>query len=244
MESAPPLKGYVKFISKPSAETILTMEGKDPLLARWQYGLGRAAVFTSDAKSRWADGWVTWQGFDRFWANVVRDLLPRAPAGEASVEFDPAGQELVVDYRLAPHVEAPREIPPIFVFGPDGYQRPIEVKKVAEGGYRGRLPIGDRQGLFRIRPVAESRVFPETGFYRQERELEDYGSDEHVLRRVSEFTGGLFQPRPNRIFDSGGRSVASTMELWPGLLALAIALNVIELILRKWRSIRDSFRRT
>jgi uncharacterized membrane protein/uncharacterized protein YegL len=65
MESAPPLKGYVKFVSKPSAETILTMDGKDPLLARWQYGLGRAAVFTSDAKSRWADNWVAWPGLRR-----------------------------------------------------------------------------------------------------------------------------------------------------------------------------------
>ena len=137
MESAPPLNGYVKFIAKPTADTILD-DGrqKDPLLVRWQYGLGRAAVFTSDAKSRWAENWVAWHGFDRFWANVFRDLLPHAPAGEASAEFDSSGQELVVDYRLAPHIEAPREVPPIFVFGPDGFQRPIEVKKVAEGGYR------------------------------------------------------------------------------------------------------------
>jgi uncharacterized membrane protein/uncharacterized protein YegL len=244
MESAPPLKGYVKFVSKPSAETILTMDGKDPLLARWQFGLGRAAVFTSDAKSRWAEAWVTWPGFDRFWANVLRDLLPRAPAGEATADFDSAGQELIVDYRLAPHVEPPKEVPEIFVFGPDGYQRPIEVKKVAEGGYRGRLRIGDRQGLFRIRPVAESRVFPETGFYRQEMELSDFGSDEKVLKRVSEYTGGFFEPKPSRIFDPAGRSVASTMELWPGLLAMAIALNLAELIMRKWRSIRDTFRRS
>jgi hypothetical protein len=30
------------------------------------------------------------------------------------------------------------------------------------------------------------------------------------------------------------------MQLWPGLIALAIALNVIELVLRKWRGIISS----
>ena len=49
-----------------------------PLLARWQYGLGRAAVFASDAKTRWASDWVTWKGYDKFWTNLSRDLLPRA----------------------------------------------------------------------------------------------------------------------------------------------------------------------
>ena len=37
MESAPALRGYVRFISKPTAETILTVDEKDPLLVRWQY---------------------------------------------------------------------------------------------------------------------------------------------------------------------------------------------------------------
>ncbi|MGH9665887.1 MAG: VWA domain-containing protein, partial [Bryobacteraceae bacterium] len=80
MESAPPLKGYVKFMAKPTAETILTIdkEKKDPLLTRWQYGLGRAAVFASDAKNRWAADWVGWKGYDRFWTNLFRDLLPHA----------------------------------------------------------------------------------------------------------------------------------------------------------------------
>ena len=51
IEAAPPLKGYVRFISKPTADTILKADEKDPLLVRWQYGLGRSAVFTSDAKN-------------------------------------------------------------------------------------------------------------------------------------------------------------------------------------------------
>src|SRR5213075_882454 len=50
IDSAPPLRGYVRYIAKPTADTILNAAERDPLLVRWQFGLGRAAVFTSDAK--------------------------------------------------------------------------------------------------------------------------------------------------------------------------------------------------
>ena len=116
IDSAPALKGYVKFIAKPTADTILKIDEKEPLLVRWQYGLGRAAVFTSDAKSRWAADWVTWKGFDKLWTNIFRDLLPHAEAGEAQAEFDSASGDLMVNYRLGKDVEEPKTLPGHFRF--------------------------------------------------------------------------------------------------------------------------------
>jgi Ca-activated chloride channel family protein len=237
METAPSLRGYVRFISKPTAETILAVDEKDPLLVRWQYELGRAAVFTSDAKSRWAANWVNWPGFDKLWTNLFRDLLPHAAASEATASYDSANDALVVDYRLGRHVPEPAMIPDIYVFGPNGFQRPVKASKLAAGSFRVRLPIGKRQGLFRVRPLAESRAFPEIGLYRQEEEMTDYGSNDFVLRQISAATGGRFNPNPRDVFDPGGRSIPSTMELWPGLLALAVVLNLAELILRKGKSL-------
>ena len=237
MESAPMLKGYVRFTSKPSAETILQLDRHDPLLTRWQYGLGRSAVFASDAKARWAADWVTWKGYDKFWTNLCRDLLPHAQAGEAAVDYDSANGDLVVEYRLGRGVPEPDKIPDVYAFGPDGFQQPVPVKKVAAGTFRGRLPIGSRQGLFRVRTAEESRAFPEAGLYRPEAELADYGSNEALLKQVAAFTGGRFQPDPNTVFSGGGRSIASSLQLWPGLLGLAVALSLAELVLRKWKGV-------
>jgi Ca-activated chloride channel homolog len=233
LEQAPPLRGYIRFQSRPTSDTIVEAERGDPLFVRWQYGLGRAAVFTSDAKNRWAAAWVSWPGFDRLWANIFHDLLPHAPPTETSADFDRASNELVVDYRLSPSVEDTGASPDIYAFGPDGYRAPLRVAKVAAGHYRGRLNIGQNQGLFRVRPVADSRAFPEVGFYREEEELREYGANEQLLRQIAEATGGRFNPSPERVFERGGRGVQSSMELWPGLLALAILLNLAELILRK-----------
>jgi len=240
MDTAPALKGYVKFVSKPTAETILSIDAgtaKDPLLARWQYGLGRSVVFASDAKSRWAEDWVGWKGFDRFWTNIFRDLLPHAAEGESKVEFDPATSSLQVEYRLARGLEETKTIPPVYVLGPDNFRQVLPLQRTAAGVYQGKLPVGDRRGMFRIRPLEESKAFPETGFYRQEEELADYGRNEALLRQVAEYTGGRYNPPVKEIFAGTGRTVPATIELWPPLLGGAILLNLAELLLRKWRGL-------
>jgi Ca-activated chloride channel homolog len=244
MESAPALRGYVKFIHKPGADMILKVDKEDPLLSVWQFGLGRAAVFASDAKARWAEKWVGWDGFDKFWLNLFRDLLPHSQTGEARLAWDPAAGNLVVEYKLASHVDVPGKVPDIFVIGPNNFRQAIPIRKVADRSYRGEVPIGSRKGLFRVRPLEESALFPETGLYRQEEEMTEYGSNEPLLRRISDYTGGRVNPQPAQVFDAAGRSIAGTMRLWPALLALAILLNLVELTMRKWDGIAATlFRR-
>jgi Ca-activated chloride channel family protein len=243
IETAPPLRGYVRFLARPTTDLILRAGPEDPLLVRWQYGLGRAAVFASDAKNRWAANWVAWPGFDKLWANIFRDLLPHAESSEASAEFDRASNELVVDYRLGRNVTDPAAIPDIFAFGPNGFQSPLKVAKIAAAHYRARVAIGDRQGLFRVRPLAESRAFPEVGFYRQEDEMLEYGANDQLLHQVAEATGGRYNPALNTVFDSSGRAMPAALDLWPFLLALAVALNMAELAMRKWRGLWEGLRR-
>src|SRR5262249_2875883 len=56
----------------------------DPLLAHWQTGLGKAAVWTSDAQNIWASNWVNSSGFEKFWSQAVR-AVSRPPM---STDFD------------------------------------------------------------------------------------------------------------------------------------------------------------
>ena len=159
IETAPPLKGYVRFISKPGSDTILKVEESDPLLVRWQYGLGRAVVFTSDAKSRWAADWVTWKGFDKFWTNTMRDLLPHTESSEAKAEYDSASGDLVVNYHLGGDVEDPATLPSIFVLGPNGFRHPVPVvqarrqvlsRKDSHRRFAGPVPRPAARGLARF----------------------------------------------------------------------------------------------
>jgi uncharacterized protein YegL len=232
MNDAGPLLGWVKFEAKPAAQTILKVDEKDPLLVRWQYGLGRAAVFTSDAKNRWAANWVSWDGFDRFWANVARDLLPRSSAVEATTRFDRATGEVVASYRSA-DAAAADALPEVYVLGPEGFRTVAKLERIAAGVYEARAAVGGRYGLFRFRPASDLERFPESGYYRENREMDVYGSNPALLEAIAGATGGRVNPAPADVFRNDDRAVETSWNLWPGLLALAILLNLMELLARK-----------
>ena len=242
MAKVPNLQGYVRFDAKPSADEILQVDGKDPLLVRWQYGLGRATVFASDAKSRWSTDWVAWRGFDTLWTNIFRDLLPRGTESEAAASLDSANEELVVDYHLSNAAAAPAVLPEIYAIGPGDFRKPVQLVRVSPLDYRARVRIGELQGLFRVRPLNDSRIFPEVGLYRPEEELTEYGSNQALLKSVAAATGGRFNASPEQAFETDGQSIESTARLWPLLLGLAILLNLVELVMRKWRGIVETVR--
>src|SRR5204862_878452 len=71
------LRGYVATSQKPRAETPLLTDKGDPLLAHWQFGLGRSVAFTSDAKAKWAKDWLNWSGYRQFWSQIAQWSLRR-----------------------------------------------------------------------------------------------------------------------------------------------------------------------
>jgi len=77
----PPLHGYVATSPKPAARNVLLSPQGDPILASWQYGLGRAVAFTSDATGRWARDWLGWTGYAAFWPQAVRYTLRQPSTG-------------------------------------------------------------------------------------------------------------------------------------------------------------------
>lgn len=61
-----PLVEVPLIASKPEAKETAS------LLATWTYGLGRTAVFTTDAGKRWASEWVDSPYYDQFFSQLVR----------------------------------------------------------------------------------------------------------------------------------------------------------------------------
>ena len=67
LSGIPPLQGYIATTPKDTATVVFTGPEDDPILASWQYGLGRAVAFTSDATLRWGSDWVNnWAEYTRF----------------------------------------------------------------------------------------------------------------------------------------------------------------------------------
>ena len=236
---APRLRGFVQAEAKDGSETILRVDEKKPLLVRWRYGLGRVTAFMSDAKSRWAAPWVTWDSFGTFWPQMVRDVSHRDRTvragvrpgnrdGEAIVYYDvladagdPAGQTL--NSAAAPHilVELPGEAP-----------RTVSLEQTAPGHFEASIPT-DQGGLYRIVSGSSELVLPEAGFYRESSETKPQAVNTTLLSEISRITGGRMRPSIEQLLTDKGSLVRQREALWPYWLILALLLNLLEVALRK-----------
>ena len=68
----PPVEGYVETRPRPGAEVLMTVsKTKAPLLASWQYGLGRATALMTEPVGPGTKSWSQWKDYGRVLARVV-----------------------------------------------------------------------------------------------------------------------------------------------------------------------------
>ena len=129
----------------------------DPLLAQWQYGLGRSVAWTSDSTGRWAKNWVAWPGFSKFFSQLVGWTFPGEETGGIEASFD------VKDGRTTParavawnRDGSPRDFytTSAVLVGPDLTPVEAELDQVAPGVYEKDLgEIGSGAYAVRITQI-------------------------------------------------------------------------------------------
>jgi uncharacterized membrane protein len=93
IDALPQLLGYNGTTAKSAAQTVLVTPRDDPLLAQWQYGLGRSVAWTSDSTGRWAKGWIGWNGFSKFFSQLVSWTFPGEETGGIEATFVTEGNQ-------------------------------------------------------------------------------------------------------------------------------------------------------
>ncbi len=147
LHSVPPLYGYVATTPKPTGELVLVSKKLDPVLAGWQFGLGRSVAWTSDASGLWTRDWLQAPGANRFWANLVSWTLPATQGGQLFVTATGSqGQgQVSVDTSSAlganPAVTA-------HIVDPNLNTTSVTLQPYAPGKYRGQFPAKAQGSYF------------------------------------------------------------------------------------------------
>jgi len=182
--------------------------GKPPRveLATWRYGLGQAAAFTSDAKSRWAAEWLTWPGYSKFWAQVVRNTMRKSDAKGVAVQVDQHGGKATVTLdavdpsgRFLNQAEAEMTL-----IDPQLGSRKVPLTQTAPGRYVATLDAS-KSGAYHMELTQKKNG---QVLYRQSRgisvgyseELRLRPTNETLLRQIAEASGGTYQPTAEAIF--------------------------------------------
>lgn len=248
IESAPPLQGYVTVRAKPGAEVLLASNRGDPLLARRHDGLGQVAVWTSDAKNRWAVAWLPWAGYSRFFAQLVRSTMRPALAGEgnypADISFDPPYARISVDAtgaddRFVSGLVGEVQIGPPDLTAARGAHVPLV--ETAPGRYEAQVRLeGDEpqlvQTILRRDGTEVSRSLQTVTPPRAQEHLA-LPPDLVRLEALRTATSGRLDPPPESVFASIGPAppgLVSRRPLWAPALWTALALLVLDLAARRW----------
>ena len=145
----PPITGFVLTTPKknPLVEISLvspipTGNEVNPILVSWTYGLGKAAVFTTDAGKRWATAWTAWQNYDKLFSQIVRwSMRPTGETGNFTVATDVQdGKVKVVVTALDKDDEFLNFLNlSSTVVGPDMKPIALDIKQTAPGRYIGQF---------------------------------------------------------------------------------------------------------
>jgi Ca-activated chloride channel homolog len=235
--TAPKLLGFMKTKARDGAETILRTDTGEPLLVRWEYGLGRVATFLSDSRARWSAPWVSWHSYGTLWPQMVRDISRRDALARTGVRPGVATAESIVYYDVSENAYAaagPGADGALYVnvTAPDGSSQKMPLRETAPHHYE--VPIqSDQEGLYRVTPEDSPLPLPVAGFFHQPEELKVASINVPLLQEISRATGGVMDPSMDQLFDQSGGNVREMTPLWPYWIALAIVVNFFELALRK-----------
>lgn len=240
----PPLDGYDFASAKPGAQVVLVSHRNDPILAKWQFGLGRVVAWTPDSGSDLANQWQTWERFDDFWSGVLRWALPDPSFQAVQTDVSHDGPDMVLtlstgndradqDYVDLSGVDA-------VITGPDGaVTGGIRLTQSGYGTYQIRIS-GAAAGAYQLQLVnssgdAEGDLLGFT--LPNSPELLPAPDAKSNLEEIAAGTGGrvLSMIEPSEAFSAtqSGVIVLHTYRvLWPWLAALALILFILELTLR------------
>jgi uncharacterized membrane protein len=232
LENAPRLRGYVKTEAKDSAEVLLRSGTGDPLLARWNYGLGRVAVLTTQLGGDWAREFLGWEAAPSLMANLTRQLagVPQRQPLALTLGSNSGG--------LAADIRARSEDPalaaaPLKVTLKDGAGSTLAEHTVA--------PVRANEWSARFEDVVPGDCLVEVSDAAGKAVLASGGL---VIPPPREFT--RIAPDQDKLAEAarvardfaakaaGAPSPQGTRELWPACAALGLVCFLLMILARRW----------
>ena len=167
IESIPAVDGYVLTSPRQDREQLILQvpgsesdesEGPeyDPLLAIWQYGLGKTAAFTADLSSNWSSKWTAWDRFDPFVQQLVTEVSRSREKSSLRLWTYLNGNEGVIGVEDFAENESFREMRAL-VAGPQDRREEVTLRQVGPRRYQATLPLWGK-GRYHVlaEPVAQA----------------------------------------------------------------------------------------
>ena len=234
LDSFPALSGYVVTTPRAAADVVLKSPQGDPLLATWQYGLGRVMAWTSDAQGRWTSGLLQWPSANRFFGDIVHASLPQPGDPTLQVETRVQGDHT---HLLVTAPATSGATVTVNAVTPDLAGANLTLSPTGAGRFEGDLPtdqvgsyllhVGESAGGVVRHTTTVGLVVPFSPEYR------DLGTDTATLKAIAQAGGGQLLTDVSKVFALPVPSIKATQPISEILLIIAILLFPLDVALRR-----------
>ncbi len=259
LEDMPDLKGYVLATSRERAMTILQSPPDkddptqvDPLLAVWQYGIGKTAAFTSDLSPNWGAFWYDWEKYQAFVKQLLTDISRVRKEGSLRLSTHTNGGEAVIVVEDFHPDESFLEMQ-ARIMGPGDKGENLALKQVGPRRYQATVPLWGHgryhvavngKGGEREDQVFGGFVVPYSPEYLR------FRSNRQTLNEIAERTSGEIlpgDPETDQVFERGRSVKRSSKPVFDWFLIAMAILVPIDVAVRRvqfdWATIRGLFLR-
>ncbi len=240
INSTPPLLGYVGTSAKTTAREILQSKDDDPILATWQYGLGKSVAWTSDARQRWSAGWLPWTGYSKFWAQAVRWSMRGSTSGDlqTAVTIDKGKGKVTIEAVDEKGNFLNFLSPKARLVTPDYKGQDIALDQIGPGRYEAQFDARQLGTyLVNIRTQRGDKISSQItgGVLPYSPEYGAIGTDTYLLNSLAEKSNGdlLAFDKPEKVFGRTRTPARLPVDLWLPLLMLAACLFPLDVAVRR-----------
>jgi len=241
-DQLPLLMGYVATTAKDAGRTVIVSDSGDPILARWRYGLGRTAAFTSEPKPRWAEDWIEWTDFAKFWSQLVRSMTAGGRAARIGLEASHrlSGDAVVVTAdvidtagKFVDDVKVESS-----VVDPQGHTKHVSIRHSGPGSFEATIPRVEfgrpTQMIFTLAEDGdEPTPFPYAFVYPFSPEFQTMGVNAAALEQIGRRGRGKTMSVGNVQLQPHSAAGRVRLSLWPFLLAAALLLVPLDILCRR-----------
>ena len=238
IDSIPSLDGYVGTSAKSTARVIFSSDQDDPVLATWQYGLGRTAAWTSDAKGMWTSRWMQWEQSPRFWKNLISWLIQKKVKEDYAITGGILNGKGNLELTLPADERLENETVEAAIVSPEGKEEIVKLEPISPGVYRGNFK-GDETGVYianvsissngeTVKNISSGIMIPYSPEYDR---IEK--SKNNVLEKLALEGGGRILKNPEEVFSGELKKTVAINDMTNILLALILILLILDIALRR-----------
>jgi len=223
----PQMNAYIGTTAKQGASVIAESEKEDPVLAQWQYGLGKTFAFTSDSKGKWTGDWARWQDWGTFWQTLISQMLPSYNDVAYDVRLESDGSFVITD----PTNEAAF----LDVVAVNEAGEELETQLEAISASQIRAVVQAEPGLIFFRIADEDQAIFQAGIsvpYSAEYELRPV--NDKLVEELTKQTGGSVLKEPKEVFREFTKKGADRQNIATWLILAGMLLFFIDITIRRF----------